>query len=856
MLLATLDEMYRARVETSGAGAARSWYRREVMAFVLHVPSRMIKGPGMGRVSGMDAARSAWQVVRRLARAPGFSAVAVVTLAVGIGANALIFAIVDRALFRPLPYPEPQTLVSVLDGRWVSAGILEILDREMSTVEALGGAWDAIGMTLEPPEGGARRVSVARAFPGYLRAVGVTPVVGRLFEASESSPETSGVALLGYDFWQTAFGGDAGVLGTSIRLEGEARRVVGILPRGFDLPSARNDIWIPGVMNPADPGRHWGTGSYRLVGRLRPGATAEQVRQELLQLAEPVRRANPLWTPPADHWAEARVIPLQQSRGREARTPLLILLGAVGVVLLVVCANVANLLLSRGLATRHELAICSALGAGRWRLAGSRLVEAAVLALAGTAAGLGIAAVGLDLVRPFLPPEVPGAAQATLDLRVVLMTTGLALMVAVLAGAIPAVRSAQAAPGAVLRDEGRGQAGSRSRRVTTRVLVATQMAAAVVLVSGAGLLVRSLVELGRVETGFAVEDRVTARLDLPPGLPDDLDAGALYLDRLLEALGAEPAFDRVALASTIPFAAVSEGVAAFIPGVTEDRNVLPYAQHRRVTPGFFAVAGIPLLEGRTFDASDRLGSPLVAIVDEAFVRELMDGEDPVGRTVQYPWRGAPDMEIVGVVGSTMDGDLGSEPAPTLWVPMAQMGLGRVGYTMVLAEARTGSAQALSAIHEATRRFDDRMAVSELETWASLLSSSLKGTRLLTVLLIVFASSTLALGCVGVYGVVSFSLRERLGEIGIRMTLGADPRRIRARVLGEGLRMAVPGAAVGVAVAVLAGRLLDRVLFGVGTADPVTLVVAPIVLVGSAAIAVYLPSRRATRVDPARVLRGT
>lgn len=803
----------------------------------------------------IDAMRQMRRTARGLIRVPGFSAVAVLTLALGIGSNAVIFGIVDRALLRSLPLPEPDRLVAVFEGWQMSVATVDLLDDRMTRLSAMGAALDAQGRTYEPGDGPARRVTVAAVTPSYLEALGVVPRIGRIFTPEEARPGRGAVALVGGGFWRSVLGGGTDVLGREIVLDGTAHTVVGVLPEGFDFPSGRNEVWIPATIDPSDDGMYWGFGGYTMVGRLAPGATPEGVRAELRRHEEPIRLANTLWTPNEGIWDEARVVPLQEARARWVRGPLTVLLAAVAVVLLVVCANVANLLLSRGLARSRDLAVRAALGAGRGRLARDQMAESLILAGAGTVVGLGVAAVGLAAVRPHLPAELPGAAQVGLDIRVALVTAGLAVVAAVAAGALPALRSARKAPAASLRESGRSGGSSRSRRRVTRGLVAAQLAAAVVLVVSAGLLARSLFALGRVDPGFAVDGRVTARVHVAPGASTDREARAMLFDEIAEALAVDPALARVALASTIPFGAEDEFIATFIPGVTDDPNALPVTRQHRVGPSYFEVAGIEVVRGRGFTSADRVGSPLVAVIDEAFAREFFEGEDPLGRSIRYPWRGAPDMRIVGVVNATRHGDLSDEQTPAFWVPLAQMGMGTPDHVVVVAEATGDPSAALGALLDRVRHMDSRMAVSDLSTYGQRLGASLAGTRLMAALLVVFALTALVLGCVGVYGVATFSVRERLREIGVRMAMGASAGGIRREVLREGLMLALPGGIAGLLLALPATRLLDGLLFGVGRFDPLTFVVVPVVLAGSALLAVYLPARRATRVDPAIVLRG-
>ncbi|MEM7414801.1 MAG: ABC transporter permease [Gemmatimonadota bacterium] len=858
-LLDELDDAFVRRASRDGERAAQRWYREEVMGFALRVPDRGFRG--FKHVLGgwmMDGVRQLLQVTRSLRRSPGFATLATLTLALGIGANALIFAVADHAILRALPYPDSDELVAVMEGWGTSLGTLEILERDLTTVSAIGGALDATGMTLEVEGAPARRVSVSLATPSYLTAIGVAPVLGRPFRPEEAEPGRGGVVLLSADFFADSYGADPSVLGTSILLDDERYEIVGVLPEGFDLPSARNDLWIPATVDgsPANVGYHWGMGAFSMVARMAPGATPELVKEDLLSAQETARLANPLWTPPPGFWDDAVISTLQEARSRWARTPLMVLVGAVMVVLLVVCANVANLLLSRSLARQRDLAVRTALGAGQGQMARQQLLEVVVLAGMGTLVGLALASGGLELLRPLLPPEIPGREGIALDLRVIGVTGVIALFVAVIAGALPAFRVTRQSPGDFLRDAGRGRTASVGRRRTTTFLVTAQLAAAVVLVAGSGLLGRSLYNLSRVDPGFESEGRVTARLDLPPGLPGGAEARALFFQQLEETLEADPALRDVALASSIPFGTEWESMAVFIPGVTEDPNDLPVVQQRRVTPDFFAVADIPLRAGRGFERSDELGSTEVAVIDQTFADRFFPGVDPVGRTIRYPWRDATDIQVVGVVGPTTDDDLASDAEPTVWFPLGQFtNRLMIGHGIVVARGGADLTASLGALQTRARDFDERIAVSELVTYPDLLRDSLASARLMSMLLLIFALSTLVLGCVGVYGVASFSARERVREIGVRMTLGAHPSEIRQRMFRESLALALPGGILGIAAAALSGRVLASFLYGVSSFDPLTFTVTPLVLVLAAMAATYLPARRATRVNPVEVLRA-
>lgn len=856
VLLDELDALHEQIGAKEGPEAASRRYRVEALHLLWWSFRERIDEVWKGMETGMkEFTRQVRFAARRLRRAPGFTLVAVATLGLGIAASALIVGIVDRALLRSLPFPEPERLVAVLDGWGASRGAIEILQEDMTTLESLGGAVNASGMTLERDGDVPQRVSVAVVSPEYLEALGVVPFLGRRFSPEESQPGRGRVVMLAHDFWRTEFGADPDLESQTLTLDGERYQVVGVLPPGFDHPTARNDLWRPVTMDASNPGLHWGAGNHTLIGRMASGVTPERVREDLLRAQERVRLANPLWTPNPDFWSEARVTPLQEAKTGSTRTPLLLLLGSVGVLLLVVCANVANLFLSRGLAMSRDGAVRAALGAGRARLAGEQFMEVMLVTGGGLLLGLALSKIGLMAIRPLLPADIPGAGLLGLDVRVILITTCVAGFAAILAGTFPALRMAGLSPGSALREAGRGGTVSRGRRRTSRWLVGAQLSAAVVLVTSAGLLARTVFELSRVDPGFDTAGIVTAEVFLPPGLPDDKEARAAYFDGLAEGLEAQAALRGVAFATTIPFGGEDEYVATVIDGVTLDPNDLPVIPQHSVSAGFFETAGIPVIEGRAFDKSDRMGSPLVAVVDETFVRRFLPDGRAVGRVVRFPWRGAPPIEIVGVVGATYHSDLSAPPEPTVWYPLSQMGFGVVDNATVIARAVGGEEAGLAALQSGVREVDNRIAVSDLTPWARLVGDSLAASRLMALVLAIFAGATLLLGGIGVYGIASYSVRARLREIGVRMAVGAPTSDIRRRVLGEGAMLAVPGGLVGMLLAIPAARALSGVLYGVAPVDPLVFAATPLLLGAAVVVAVFLPARRATRVDPATVLRG-
>jgi predicted permease len=854
-LVEDLDEMYRQRVRRQGPALARRWYRREIRACVIQLPLDRARRrfDALGEV-GMGLGRQIRQAARRLIRAPGFTGVAVTTLALGIGTTTVILSLVDQAMLRPPPYPQPERLVTVTNGWGFTRANLAAFERDLASLAEFGGARDGIGMTLETPSGPPTRATVAEVSVGYLDALGIAPLAGRRFSPEEEEPGRGGVAMVAAGFARDRFGSATAALGERLTLDARDYEVVGVLPPGFDMPSGANQFWIPVELDPSDAGLHWGLGAYSLVGRLVDGATPERLAGELAESGAAQRLAHPLYTPGEGYLSGAVVKPLAEARAAGVRSILLVVLGAVGVLLLVVCANVANLLLSRALARGRDQAVRTALGAGRGRMMVDQMVEVGVLTALGVVVGLGLATGGLEVLRPHLPAELPGRDLVSVDLRVVALTGAVAVGVGLLSGLVPSLRAAGRNPASLLAGGGgRTGTGTRFRRRTTRVLVGAQLAAAVVLVVSAGLLGRSLLALQRVDPGFSVQDQVSLRVDLAPGVeatPEERLVELRQLDAALEAaVGGAP----VSLATTIPFGGEAENMATFIPGVTDDPNNLPTTSYHQVDADHFEVMGMEVIQGRTFDETDRRGSEPVAVVDRTFADAFFPGGDAVGRTVAYPFRGAPEMRIVGVVEAVHEFDLTGPPRATWWSSLDQMDMWVRDQYFVVAPAVFGTDATLGALSRAARAQDARIAVSQEVAYTTLLGTSYAQARLVTVLLALVAGGTLLLGAVGVYGVASFWVRERVRDIGVRMALGADPGAIRRQVLRQGLRLAVPGAVLGLLLAVPATQLLEGLLFNVSAVDPLTLVVAPILLAGASLAAVYVPARRATRVDPVEVL---
>jgi len=854
-----LEVLYRVRCERYGERAARRWYRSEVLSFVKTIGINRHRRPtvtpsNLGRQWLMaDVWRDVRHAGRSLRQSPGFSAVTLLTFTLGVGANTLIFSVVDHVAFRALPYPDPDRLVSVWPGNGVLLGELDAMQRNSRTLSPIAGYYVPEGFNLEVGDE-TRRINGSMVSVELFPLLGVTPLLGRTFARDESGSGAGPVAMLAQDFWREQFGSDPNVVGRSIIVDGISRTVVGVLPAGFRFPSPPQDLIIPIVMDRSNAGLFWGWGGHKVIARLQPGATLELAQEELFRLSLQTRLTNPIWTPSEDFRANSTVVPMRDAMIGDIQSTLWLLLGAVGLVLLVACANVANLLLARGLSRGRDIALRCALGATRWRLIRAHLVDSLLIAGLGCGVALAAAYAAMDAVVAFVPAEIPRADEIRLDGRIVAASVFFSLAAGVLAGVLPALRGSRVDPGLVLREVGRGMGGSaQRRRRLSAVIVVAQVALAVVLVTGAGLFIRSLGALAGVDTGFAPERVTTARLTLAGDAFDNAVERYHFFESILERTAALPGVRSATLASRVPFTGSPGGIATFIDGVTQDPNDLPILHRVQVMPGYFATLGIPLLEGREIESSDGPDGRLVALVDRTAAEQFWPGESPVGRRIRYPWRGAPWLEVVGVVDAVADGDLAAARYPTFYVPFAQLTPGAA--TLAIRSDAGSTLQVAGAIREIVRDVDDRVPVSEITPLTDHIAGSMARTRWTATLLLLFAATTLSLGCVGVYGVVTYSVRARTQEIGVRMALGANRARIRRSVLKQGLALALTGTAVGLLLAVPAARILEGLLFGVSTLDPVTFATVPLLLIVAAIVAAYLPARRATDVHPLDALRA-
>ncbi|HET9985058.1 MAG TPA: ABC transporter permease [Longimicrobiales bacterium] len=793
---------------------------------------------------------------RRLSRARGFTFVAVLTLALGIGANSAIFSVVNGVLLRPLPYPGADRLVRLYQleparhNRMPLSGpnFVDYRAQTRSFQEVAAFSVDGFALTGdgEPVQADGVRVSA-----GFFEVMGVRPALGRTFRAEENEPGRTSEVVLSNGLWQERFGGDPAILGRTVRLDGEAYTVVGVMPAGFDYPTHRQ-LWVPLVYDkaftsPDARGGFW----LDAVGRLRPGVTPEAASQELALLAARIGKEQPgLWS---DFGATA--ISVQEAAVGDLRTPLLILLAAVGLVLLIACANVANLLLARGAVAAGEVAVRSALGAGRGRIVRQLMTESVLLGLVGGVAGLLLGAWGLPLLLKLQPRgiELDGVH---VDRTVAAFTFGVALLTGLLFGALPAFQATRGDLTASLKEGGRGGMASRRSARARSLLVVAEVALAVMLLAGAGLLLRSFGNLLSVDPGFRPQQTLSFSLALPEAdYPSDEKVRLLY-ESLVERLAAAPGVQAAAGSSTLPMAGRIQRTGLLVPGETEQSGVRRVVDVNVVTPDYFRAMGIPLRRGRAFQATDRAGAPRAVLLNEVAARRYFAGQDPIGRTISLGIRRSESgpLEggtIVGIVGDTRS-RVDEEALPTVYMPFAQAPYRGLNVVM---RTTTEPMSLAGIVRREVRALDPNLPVTELQTVQQLISRSISRPRFFTVLLGIFAAVALALSAVGIFGVISYGVVQRRREIGIRMALGARPANVLALVLGGAARLALGGVVVGLVAAAALTRLMASLLFGVSTRDPMTFAAVAAVLTGVALLASYLPARAAVRVDPQQALRA-
>lgn len=791
--------------------------------------------------------------LRQLAKHPGFTAAAVLTLALGIGAATAIFGVVDGILLRPLPYPDADRLAVVWEHNLpreqrrnpvASVNYLAWKDRARS-FESLA-AFQTGGLTLASGRE-AVRVSAGIVTPELFDVFGVRPALGRVFDAGEAEREDR-VVVLGHGLWQRLFGGDPAAVGSAVRIEGEPYTVLGVMPQDFELPSfpvlwftvESPDLWLP-----LRPAATYQGRSLVVFGKLEPGVTPAQAHTDMTMIAGQLATEHDY----NDEWS-ANVVALHEQVVGAARTPLFVLLGAVGFLLLIACANVAHLLLARATEREGEFAVRAALGAGRGRLLRQMLMETTLLSTLAAAVGALLATWGTQALVLWYGEGIPRAQHVAVNLRVLAVTVAIAAGTAVLAGLVPALRVGRQEPSAVIRRSDRAVArgGERFRRV----LIGAQVALALALLAGAGLLGRSLLNLRDVNPGFDPDNRLSFRIALPDNAELEDEDVVDFFGQLMRRVEVLPGAGPTAAALTLPFGGLGIGTSFLVEGQDDPgRGSRPVADIRPVTPGYFAALGIGLIEGRDFDERDRPDAPRPYIVNATLARTYWPGQSALGREVRVSLGDMIPGRVVGVVEDVWLKDLGEPPRATIYLPHAFLPADAM-YLVV--HAASDPRALVGSVRGALGELGPDLPVHDIATLNERMDATLTDERFRTTVLAVFAGVALLLATLGLYGVVSHAVSQRTREIGIRMAIGARPDGIRRWVLRESLLLAVAGVVVGLFVALLLTRALQSLLFGLDPLDPATLLGAAGVLLGTSVLAGWIPARRATRVDPMEALR--
>ncbi len=787
--------------------------------------------------------------VRSYLRTPGFTAVAVITLALGIGGATAIFSVIDGILLRPLPYADPSRLVKVArttatgmqDGAFSSGDFLDV-KRETTTLLHVAGYREDISDVTGT--GDPVRVPGVQTTAAFFDAFEVTPLVGRVYTAADEGH--GALAVIGEGLWQRQFGGRADIIGTEIRVNGTPTTIVGVAPEAVRHPLPA-DIWTlaPGNV-PTSPVPSEGLADrevqyFAALARLAPGATLSDANAQLQALGERLGQQFP----DSNRGESFHVRPLADSLVSDVRAGLLVLLGAVACVLLIACANVAGLMLARGMARRRELAVRASLGANRWQLARQLMIESLVLAVVGGAAGLVLAAWGVDLLVAMAPEKLPRLADVRLDWRVAAGASLATTLVGLLAGLAPALQSSRPQLNEDLKDGGRTGTAARTRFRSG--LVIAEVAVALVLLIGAGLMITSLSRLRSVNPGFRTTSLAAIDLPVPQSRYNGPAQGRFYTD-VLNRLRDNPATANAALVFPMPLRGSNASASIDIEGQPEtDRPAQPIAELNMVSPEFFQTMGLRLMRGRGFAVTDVDGQPPVVIINERLASQFGDG-DPIGRRINLgEW-----VTIVGVVSDVRRQSLDAAPKPAVYLPYQQFVL---PYMSVVVRTDAPPAAVASAVKTAVRAIDPDLPVETVRSIEDIIETSTGQPRFRATILLVFASLALLLAAVGVYGLISFSVSQRTAEMGVRMALGASPGQVGALVMRQGLLLAASGVVLGLALAAAIGRVIAGLLFETSATDPRLYAALGTLLLTIAALACYVPARRAMRVDPMRALRS-
>jgi len=815
--------------------------------------------------------------LRVLLKSPGFTFVAIVTLALGIGANTAIFSVINSVLLRPLPFHQPDRLVGLWETE-VSPGSYPLTGPDFLDWQAQNQTFEGMSLYSWPRTfnasgtGDPEVVSGIATQSNFFSVLGVSPQIGRAFEAGEDVEGKNHVAILNYAFWQRRFSGSADALGQRLQLNNESYTIIGVMPRWFNFPPA-TDLWCPIDMTRKALGGE-GSHSYRAIGRLKPGVAISEARADLATIGKRLLKQYP----DSHEGVTAVVNPLKEQITRSSESELWILLGSVGLVLLVACANVANLLLARATSRQREMAVRTAMGAGRWRLIRQLLTESVLLSMAGAGLGLMGAVWAVGYLRAsdnIQLSQIPRSSNPIeIDVTVLLFTIGISLLVGILFGLAPALQTSQVS----LNDELKFSAAavvspSAKRRLLRDILVIGEIAVSLALLVAAGLLLRSFALMRAANIGVRTDNIVTMEINLPQSKYNTLATRRAFYDQLLARLSQVPGIQYSAVSTELPLEGGNNGYIT-VPGDNDPSQTNQLVEWGYVTPDYFRAFGIPLLEGRSFDQDDvqrtadvnlkaddlqKLPNPpqtlppdltFVAVINKAMAQRFWPNQDPIGKVFNK----SPVVKVIGVVGDIRQFGIREKPIPQAYFPLTAI-LDSPGFgTQLIVKTSVASTSVLGPIRGELRNIDERLALFRPRTMEQVISDNMQDTNIQTFLLSIFAGLALLLAAVGIYGVMAYLVTQRTHEIGIRMALGAQQADVLRLVLTHGTKLTVVGIGIGIAIALALTGLIKALLFGVGARDFATFAAVSAILAFVALLACYIPARRAARVDPMVALR--
>lgn len=789
--------------------------------------------------------------IRSLLKRPGFTAIALIALALGIGANTAIFSLVNAVLLRPLPFAEPDRLVWVFGnirngGNRASVAPLDFLDfREQNTTFEQFAASFSVPLPVNlTGTGEPERLTAAAVTGNYFQALGVTPVMGRTFQLENEQPAQNQVAVLSYALWQKRFGGDMAIVGKKVTLDSKTSEVIGVMPRDFSFPQSA-ELWVPINFDAGPQMKQRKAHFMRPIGKLKPGVSLAEAQADTDAIARHLEEQYPATN---TGW-NLRLIPLREQLVGNIKPTLFILFGAVGFVLLIACANVANLLLVRAAARQREIALRTALGAGRFRIVRQMITESVLLALTGGALGTLLALWGVDLLVKLSAGSIPPTAQVRIDLTVLAFTLGISLITGVLFGLAPALRTLRLNLSELLKEGGRSDGDGTPRNRTRSVLVVIESAVAVVLLIGAGLLIRSLVQLQNINPGFDAHNVLTMRVDLPREKYPNPEKAGNFFAQLEDRVQGLPGVETVGLITELPLSGQPNDVPFSIEGrPPASPDQLMGADFRRVNQQYLKALRIPLLSGRNFTEQEARESARVVIISDLLATEIFPNEDPLGKRLVMAFD-EKAFEIIGIAGDIRHRSMEADPLPAMYLPTIQ-----TPWMNLVIRTQSDPANLTAAVRKEVRAIDPDQPVAAVRTMEEWVDTSVAGPRYRTGLLALFALVALLLASTGIYGVMSYSVSQRTHEIGVRMALGARQMDVLKLVVRQGMTLVVVGVGLGLIGAFALTRLMSTLLFGVTAKDPVTFVVVAALLTLVAFVACYLPARRATKVDPLVALR--